>query len=94
MNSPMSVFDRLVNLSDDPVEFENERARIIDEMLQSIPKEHRGRAIEMQARLDILRETMPADAFLKLLMEEMSETARKMSNLMTELQEVLNITNK
>lgn len=71
-------FNHLAQLSD--IEFERERCRLIDEFLNSLPKEKRVEALKFQLRLDVRRETLPRDQFIASLFHDINENLENLSD--------------
>jgi predicted hydrolase (HD superfamily) len=74
-----------------PEEFEAERARLISEFIQDAPKEQQAALINTQARLDVLRETVPSEQFLRSVFSEMGDNMQKLNEHFTELNEKIKI---
>jgi hypothetical protein len=70
----------LLNLPPNTVEWEAERARLINDAINEAGPELRPKLTALQASLDVLRETMPPDQFLRYLMLEIQENLENMSD--------------
>jgi flagellar basal body rod protein FlgB len=71
----MIDFDKLMELAKTPIEFEKERARIINDYIKSLPPEKQDKAKIFQAELDQKRKEMSSAKFLEYTSNRMVENA-------------------
>jgi hypothetical protein len=70
----------LLNLPPNTVEWEAERARLINNAINEAGPELRPKLMALQASLDVLRETVSPEQFLHFLMLEIQENLENMSD--------------
>ena len=76
-------FETLSSLAGDKLKFEAERARIINEHLNSLPPERRSEMLAFQLRLDLVRAMMTPEEYISYCADQMNENlenARDLSN--------------
>lgn len=67
-------FDTMADLAkNDPLAFERERKRLLDEYMATVPEAQRRRLTVLQANLDIQRHRMGSDQFMTYLCEQLLE---------------------
>lgn len=82
-------FDRLASLRNDPIAFENERSKLIDEMFDAMPQEKQIKYRALQNELDHLRKTMGSEAFLAELFRRMGENISDIGDQANTIQVIL-----
>lgn len=83
--------EKLFELSGNPAAFEAERSAMIEEMLASVPEEHREKCRALQAELDKARASMSAEKFMGFLGMRIQEN---LADLQDQLQAVQAIAEK
>lgn len=81
----MTDLNHLQWLLHDPIAFEKERRRLIDEHITEVPPEHRDNVIAFQARIDDARNRMSRDKFLAWMANELAKLS---ANLDEQLERV------
>lgn len=83
--------EKLFGLSEDRAAFEAERSAMIEEMLNSIPEQHREKCRALQAEIDAARSRMSPEKFMGYLGMRIQEN---MADLTDQLQAVQAIAEK
>lgn len=83
--------EKLFGLSGDPVAFEAERSAMIEEMLNSVPEQHREKCRALQAEIDAARGRMSPEKFMSYLGMRIREN---LADLTDQLQAVQAIAEK
>lgn len=78
--------DHLFWLRHDKEAFEAERNRLISDYIKSLPEHQRVAAHAMQCKIDLARQTLSPDEFLKWMQQETAEMARNMNDLFLAVQ--------
>ena len=86
----MSDLNHLQWLQHDPVAFEKERRRLINELLADIPEQQRGAAVRLQERIDDARNRMPREKFLAWMANEMNELSANLDDQLARLKQIRN----
>lgn len=83
--------EKLFGLSGNPAAFEAERSAMIEEMLNSVPEQHREKCRALQAELDAARDRMSPEKFMGYLGVRIQEN---LADLTDQLQAVQAIAEK
>lgn len=83
--------EKLFELSGNPAAFEAERSAVIEEMLNSIPEQHREKCEALQAEIDAARGRMSPEKFMGYLGMRIQEN---LADLTDQLQAVQAIAEK
>lgn len=75
--------EHLFWLRHDKGAFERERNRLITEYMQSLPADKRRVAYAMQVKIDLARETMSNDEFLRWMANEAQKLAANLDDQVT-----------
>ena len=73
MSQMLPNIDHLYLLRNDPDRFEAERNKVISAYIKSLPEERRNAAYAMQCKIDVARQKMSQEEFLRWMSNEAYE---------------------
>jgi len=85
----MFDFDKLSQLSNDPVAFEKARWEIIKTYLESLPEQQRMAGLALQYQLDMKRETMTNQEFMAYCFQQISVNLHRMETSAKRLLDII-----